>query len=109
MTTSDHILVVGGGLGGLSVALALGRQGRRVRVLEQTQELGAIGYGIQLGPNVFPMFERLGVSQAVLAVAILPRACIMFDALTGEEVTRIPNDPVLRARFGHPYIVIHRV
>jgi salicylate hydroxylase len=33
----------------------------------------------------------------------------MFDALTGAEVTRIPNDPVLRARFGHPYIVIHRV
>jgi 2-polyprenyl-6-methoxyphenol hydroxylase-like FAD-dependent oxidoreductase len=107
MTTP--ILVAGGGLGGLSVALALGRQGRPVRVLEQTAELGAIGYGIQLGPNVFPMFERLGVRAAVLAQSILPRACIMFDALTGAEVTRIPNEPALRARFGHPYIVIHRV
>jgi salicylate hydroxylase len=107
MTTD--ILIVGGGLGGLSVALALGRKGRRVRVLEQTPELGAIGYGIQLGPNIFPMFERLGVTEAVLAQSILPRACIMFDALTGAEVTRIPNEPALRARFGHPYIVIHRV
>jgi 2-polyprenyl-6-methoxyphenol hydroxylase-like FAD-dependent oxidoreductase len=109
MTTSDPILVAGGGLGGLSVALALGRQGRRVRVLEQTQELGAIGYGIQLGPNVFPMFERLGIAGAVLAESILPRACILFDALTGAELTRIPGEPALRARFGHPYIVIHRV
>ena len=103
------ILVAGGGLGGLSVALALGRAGRPVRVLEQTPELGAIGYGIQLGPNVFPMFERLGIVEAVLAQSILPRACILFDALTGAELTRIPGEAALRARFGHPYIVIHRV
>jgi salicylate hydroxylase len=83
--------------------------GWRVRVLEQTAELGAIGYGIQLGPNVFPMFERLGVTEAVLAQSILPRACILFDALTGDELTRIPDERALRARFGHPYIVIHRV
>jgi salicylate hydroxylase len=55
------------------------------------------------------MLERLGVSDGVLAQSILPRACIMFDALTGTEVTRIPNEPALRARFGHPYVVIHRV
>ena len=107
--SDDAILIAGGGLGGLAAALALGRQGRRVRVLEQTAELGAIGYGIQLGPNVFPMFERLGIVDTVLAQSILPRACVLFDALTGEEVTRIPGERVLRARFGHPYIVIHRV
>src|SRR3954470_24480264 len=106
---TEPILVAGGGLGGLAVALALGKQGRRVRVLEQTPELGAIGYGIQLGPNVFPMFERLGLVDAVLAQSIIPRACILFDALTGEQVTRIPGEQALRARFGHPYIVIHRV
>ena len=109
MMTSAPILVAGGGLGGLSVALALGRNGRPVRVLEQTPELGAVGYGIQLGPNVFQMFERLGVTEAVLAQSILPRACVLFDALTGEELTRIPDERTLRRRFGHPYVVIHRV
>jgi salicylate hydroxylase len=107
--SDQPILIAGGGLGGLAVALALGKQGRRVRVLEATAELGAIGYGIQLGPNVFPMFERLGIVDAVLAQSIIPRACIMFDALTGDEITRIPGEQGLRARFGHPYIVIHRV
>jgi len=109
MSDSGAILIVGGGLGGLTAALALGRQGRRVRVLEATPELGAIGYGIQLGPNVFPMFKRLGLVEALLAQSILPRACVMFDALTGAEVTHIPNEPQLRARFGAPYVVIHRV
>lgn len=106
---TDPILIAGGGLGGLSAALALGRKGHRVRVLEATPELGAIGYGIQLGPNVFPMFDRLGITQAVLDRSILPRACVMFDALTGRELTGIPNEPALRRRFGAPYIVIHRV
>jgi len=106
---SDAILIAGGGLGGLSAALALGRQGRHVRVLEATPELGAIGYGIQLGPNVFPMFDRLGITQAVLDQSVLPRACVMYDALTGRELTGIPNEPSLRQRFGAPYIVIHRV
>jgi salicylate hydroxylase len=109
MTQQQPILIIGGGLGGLSAALALGRNGHRVRVLEQTPELGAIGYGIQLGPNVFPMFERLGLVDAVLAESILPRACVMFDALTGAELTQIPGEARLRERFGHPYIVIHRV
>jgi len=110
MTADDlPILVVGGGIGGLSTALALGRQGLSVRVLEQTPELGAIGYGIQLGPNVFPMFDRLGMRDAVLAHSIIPGACFMLDALSGAEVTRVPTGRSLQARFGHPYIVLHRV
>src|SRR5215216_8043039 len=103
------ILVVGGGIGGLSTALALGRKGWPVRVLEQTAELGAIGYGIQLGPNVFPMFDRLGIRDAVLAHSIFPGGCLMLDALTGEEITRVPTGASLRERFKHPYIVLHRV
>jgi NAD(P)-binding Rossmann-like domain len=67
----DPILIVGGGLGGIAAALALGRKGFRVRVLEQAPEFGVIGYGIQLGPNVFSMFDRLG--DGVLAQSITPK------------------------------------
>jgi salicylate hydroxylase len=108
--SADHpILIVGGGLGGLATALALGRGGRRVRVLEEAPQFGAIGYGIQLGPNVLPMFERLGVRDAVLRAADLPPAIVMLDALDGEEITRIPTGASFRRRFKHPYIVIHRI
>ncbi len=91
------------------MALALGRSGRHAVILEQGAEFGAIGYGIQLGPNVIPMFQRLGVAHDVLTVADVPDACIMVDAYSGDEITRIPLGKSFRARFRHPYLIIHRV
>jgi 3-hydroxybenzoate 6-monooxygenase len=109
MAKRDPILIVGGGLGGLTTALALARRGRAARVLEGAPEFGAIGYGIQFGPNVFHVFDRIGVTEQVLAVADSPVAVLMMDALTGKELVRIPTGASFRARFKHPYIVVHRI
>ncbi len=109
MAIDDPILIVGGGLGGLTAALALAQRGWRTRVLEGAPEFGAIGYGIQFGPNVFDVFDRLGVGEAVRAASDAPPALLMLDALGGEEVTRVPTGPSFRARFIHPYIIIHRI
>ncbi|MFS2163561.1 NAD(P)-binding protein, partial [Variovorax sp. Varisp62] len=46
-----HILVAGGGIGGLATALALSRQRHRADVFEQAAAFGEIGAGVQLGPN----------------------------------------------------------
>src|SRR5712671_4453404 len=108
MVTKDPILISGGGLGGLTTALALARRGQRSRVLEGAPEFGAIGYGIQFGPNVFHVFDRLGLRDEVLAVADTPAALLMLDALDGKELIRIPTAASFRARFKHPYIVVHR-
>jgi 3-hydroxybenzoate 6-monooxygenase len=103
------IIIVGGGLGGLTAALALARHGQPARVLEGAPSFGAIGFGIQFGPNVFHVFDRIGVSDAVLEEADSPSAVLMIDALTGKEVTRVSTGPPLRARFKYPYIIIHRI
>ena len=111
MAEERPILVVGGGLGGLATALALGRSGRRVRVLEEAPRFGAIGYGIQLGPNVFPMFERLGIAEAVLQQASGPPALVMLDALDGKRPPRIINREVWQhysARFARAFGVTPR-
>src|ERR1051325_1725583 len=108
MADTRPILIAGGGLGGLTAALALGRKGHTVRVLEQAKEFAPIGYGIQLGPNVFPMFDRIGVTAAVMREATIPKNILMLDALSGEEVTHIPTGLNFRTRFTHPYIIIHR-
>jgi 3-hydroxybenzoate 6-monooxygenase len=105
----DPILIIGGGLGGLTAALALASHGKPVRLLEGALEFGAIGYGIQFGPNVFHVLDRLGLSEAVLEKGDSPPAVLMIDALNGKEVTRVPTGSSLRARFKHPYIIIHRV
>jgi salicylate hydroxylase len=78
-------------------------------VLEGAPAFGAIGYGIQFGPNVFHVFDRLGLSEGVLEQADSPPAVLMIDALNGKEVTRVPTGASLRARFTHPYIIIHRI
>jgi 3-hydroxybenzoate 6-monooxygenase len=93
MPRREPILIVGGGLGGLTAALALSRRGFRARVLEGAPEFGAIGYGIQFGPNVFHVFDRLGLMEAVLAVADSPEALLMRDALDGKELTRLRLRP----------------
>jgi 3-hydroxybenzoate 6-monooxygenase len=106
---SDPVLIVGGGLGGLAAALALGRAGWHVRVLEQAPEFGAIGYGIQLGPNVFHMFERLGVAASVREQSDFPPALLMLDSSDGEPIIRISTGASFRQRFTYPYIVVHRI
>jgi 2-polyprenyl-6-methoxyphenol hydroxylase-like FAD-dependent oxidoreductase len=82
----EPILIVGGGFGGLTTALALARRSYRTRVLEGAPEFGAIGYGIQFGPNVFHVFDRIGVTERVLAIADSPAAVVMLDALDGREL-----------------------
>jgi 3-hydroxybenzoate 6-monooxygenase len=109
MSSHDPILIVGGGLGGLTTALALSRRGFSTRVLEGASEFGAIGYGIQFGPNVFHVFDRLGLMESVLSVADSPAAVLMRDALTGKELVRVPTGAALRKRFRYPYIIVHRV
>src|SRR5580704_6322992 len=109
MTTHDPILIAGGGLGGLTTALALARHGHATRVLEGAPEFGAIGYGIQFGPNVFHVFDRLGLMDRVLAVSDPPAAVLMMDALDGKDLLRFSTGASFRARFKYPYIIVHRV
>lgn len=109
MNSEKPILIVGGGLGGLTAALALARRGFAVRVLEGAPEFGAIGYGIQFGPNVFHALDRIGLSDVVLEKGDSPPAVLMLDAFDGTEVTRVPTGASFRRRFKHPYLIIHRV
>ncbi len=111
MTTSRSdlpVLVAGGGIGGLAAALALVRQGFRVKVLEQAAELGEIGAGMQLGPNAFHAFDALGVGEQARQRAVYTDFMVMHDAIDEYQVGKIPTGEAFRQRFGNPYAVIHR-
>ena len=103
-----QVIIVGGGIGGLAAALALARKGIPAQVIEQAPEFKEIGAGIQLGPNVFWMFEALGLIEPISALAVFPNNLIMMDSVTGQEVTRIPLGDTFRKKFHHPYALIHR-
>jgi 2-polyprenyl-6-methoxyphenol hydroxylase-like FAD-dependent oxidoreductase len=102
------VLVAGGGIGGLAAALALVRQGFRVKVLEQAPDIGEIGAGMQLGPNAFHAFDALGVGELARSRAVYTDFMVMHDALDEYQVGMIPTGEAFRQRFGNPYAVIHR-
>lgn len=108
VSETDSIIVAGGGIGGLAVALALANIGCKVTVLEQAEAFGEIGAGIQIGPNAFHAMDRLGVGQAARERAVFIDGLVLMDAISDEQVCIIPLQEQFRSHFGNPYAVIHR-
>ena len=105
---TGRVLIAGGGIGGLATAIGLAQRGVASLVLEKAAELGEIGAGIQLGPNAFHAFDYLGVGDAARGMAVYVEHLRLMDALSGEEVTRVPLGDAFRAQMGNPYAVVHR-
>ncbi|MDQ0571702.1 salicylate hydroxylase [Variovorax paradoxus] len=103
-----HILVVGGGIGGLATALALSRGHHRVDVFEQAAAFGEIGAGIQIGPNVTRRLHQLGLAEGLEAIAACPEALVVRSAGSGSELARLPLGDAMRQRYGAPYLCVHR-
>ena len=108
MSTPQHMLVVGGGIGGLAAALALSQLGIRVTLLEQAEHIGELGAGIQLAPNAFAALDPLGVGENARRRAVFTDELVMMDAVDASVVGRFPVGAAFRQRFGNPYAVIHR-
>lgn len=101
------VVVVGGGIGGLSAAFALNRKGLRVRVLERAQEFGEVGAGMQIAPNCTRILDEYGLLDEAKQLGVLPESMVMKDAVDSSELTRIDLLDLER-KYGYPYMVIHR-
>jgi 3-hydroxybenzoate 6-monooxygenase len=102
------ILVAGGGIGGLAVALALANRGLGVRVIEKAPQFAELGAGLQLAPNASRALDALGVLSAIESFAVFPQQMVWMDAMSGERVTSLDLGAPFRERYGYRYIVMHR-
>ena len=108
MHAHDRILIAGGGIGGLSAALALARVGRGVLVLERRSAFSEAGAGIQLGPNGVRLLQRLGVAERLAPLAVAPERIDVFSGQSGKRLTSLPLGAWMVRRFGAPYWIAHR-
>ena len=106
----DKVLVVGGGMAGLSAALVCARSAQRpqVELWEQAEAFAEVGAGIQLGPNATRVLGEWGLSSALSERAAFPERLKAFDMDSGRELgtLRLGNEMV--AKYGSPYASIHR-
>src|SRR5271166_1867080 len=105
-----RIVIVGAGIGGLTLALALRQRGIPAQIFEQAYELTEIGAAVGLSANGIRELRRLGLFDALVAVSTEPTELIYRDGRTGE---RIASHPVRigaagRNRFGAPFLGVHR-
>jgi salicylate hydroxylase len=105
--TNPDVLVVGGGIGGLSAAFALARKGFNVRVLERSAEFGEVGAGMQIAPNCTRILRAYGLLGEAERLGVRPDSMLMKDAVDGTVLTSLDLKD-MEQRYGTPYIVIHR-
>lgn len=108
MDRGTRIAVLGGGLAGLTVAGLLQRAGFSVAVYEQSPGFSRIGAGIILGANVAKILRRLDLEADFAATGIRPDAFISRAWSSGDELYRLDFDADCEARFGGPFVNIHR-
>jgi salicylate hydroxylase len=108
MKTPRPVLIAGGGIGGLSTAIALDRAGLEAHVLERSAFAEESGAGIQLGPNATRILRNLGVLDALLPQTFRPDAVWLFDGLSGKKLATVPLGEVAERRYGAPYVTVHR-
>lgn len=105
---SAPILIVGGGIGGLTTALALQRLGHRVAVYERAPRLEEVGAGLTLASNATRVLEHLGLRDALRDLGVIPEHGAVKHYRTGRVLVDIPRGRVQIERFGAPYLQIHR-
>jgi salicylate hydroxylase len=100
--------IAGGGIGGLSAAIALRKVGHDVVVFEQAARFGRVGADINLTPNAVRALDGLGVGDALRATAARPQFRIsrMWD--TGAETSRLPMSDEAERQYGAPQLTLHR-
>ncbi len=93
-TTNQHhnagrdVAIIGGGIGGLTAAIAFARNGANVTVYEQAAAIAEVGAGIQITPNGARVLNRLMPGDALDAIGVRAQAVIPENGVTGRAVAR---------------------
>lgn len=104
---SMRVIIVGAGIAGLSLAIALGQSGHQITILDAAAQLAELGAGVQMTPQAIRYLFKWGLKDDLLSESIIPEDLYVRDGHSGDLLgtVRIKD---MEAQYGAPYIVVHR-
>lgn len=96
------IIVIGAGIGGLSVAICLAQKGHSVSVYEGHDGLSEFGAGIQISPNAIRILNGWGLANSMEEVAFAPKQTNARRYSSGEVLGTTPQNPRSKDIYGFP-------
>ncbi|MEX3925834.1 FAD-dependent monooxygenase [Paraburkholderia sp. BR10936] len=102
------IAIVGAGIGGLTLALALREHGIDAQLFEQTDELREVGAAVALSANATRFYERMGLRPAFEKVCAEVPGLVYRDGRSGAVIGHHRGAPDSRGQFGGSYWGVHR-
>ncbi len=99
-------IVIGGGIGGLTTAIALAKKGIEVVVYEQAFELKEVGAGIWVAPNGLKIYNELGIVNDIIAAGKVLDSINVID--TKSKIISTVDSVKIKARHSYATVAIHR-
>ena len=103
------VVIIGAGVGGLTLALLLRQRGIAADVLEQSAELHEAGAAVGLAANATRVLGHLGMGEDLARVSAEPTRLIHRDGRDGRTVAASPDNRWYRETFGAPFYGLHRM
>ncbi len=108
MAQDLKIAIVGAGIGGLTLAIALREHGIHADIYEQTEELREVGAAVALSSNATRFYDRMGLRPAFDGMCAEIPAPVLRDGRSGAVIGHHRGEPDYRREFGGSYWGVHR-
>ncbi|WP_394689320.1 FAD-dependent oxidoreductase [Hoeflea sp.] len=105
---AQDIHIIGAGIAGLTTALALARNGRKVVIVDQAPALSEVGAGLQMSPNASRILIALGLGAALDKAIARPERISLISGNSLRRIAHVPCGAFAARRWGAPYGVLHR-
>ena len=108
MSHNPTVVIIGAGVGGLTLALLLRRRGMVAEVLEQSAELHEVGAAVTLAANATRVLQHLGLGDELARISTEPTRLIHRDGRDGHPIAATAGPQWYRDTFGGPFFGMHR-
>jgi salicylate hydroxylase len=108
MPRNPPIVIIGAGVGGLTLALALRHRGIEAEILEQSTELREVGAAVALAANATRLLREIGLGDGLARVSTEPTRMVHRDGRDGRLIAATRGPDWYRGAFGAPFVGLHR-